>query len=240
MLNQLEINLKTIKINGDKYLYIKGSGKRIKFPRLNPDMSSLLGLISGDGYLYDKEKAKDNSQWRIGFTEDDIIVIKKFEYLVDKVFGIKPTTYLRKGTYFESYFNSRIVHEVLNKIFKFPSGKKINRLRIPKQVLSSRKYYIPFLRHLYSTDGRFIKYKNYPRIGVESATQAFLLDVERLLRKENFNPRAYTWNRKKGNKLYGLYLNGESQVKLFYRKIGFIGKKQKVLKRHLSAKNNDI
>lgn len=51
--------------------------------------------------------------------------------------------------------------------------------------------------------------------------------------KLEFKPRFYTWNRNKGNKLYGLYLNGFEQVTLFHKKVGFIEEKANKLEHFL-------
>jgi len=78
-------------------------------------------------------------------------------------------------------------------------------------------------------------YKNYPRIELNSATLELIKDVEKALKKLGFAPTVYTWKRKEDNKLHGLYLNGEKQIKLFYKKINFIGEKYNKLEKYIKS-----
>lgn len=125
---------------------------------------------------------------------------------------------------------------MLTNVYGFPDGYKIERLRIPNQIFDSTELMASFLTGIFSTDGKFVVYKGYPRIGVDSATLIFIEDIKNTLIKLRFKPTFYTWNRKKGNKLYGLYLSGFEQVTMFHEKIGFIGEKANKLE-HFLANN---
>ncbi len=228
-----ELNLKLYHLRG--LSYVKGSGHRVKIPKLDKDLALFLGILWGDGWISKREVAEKKWNWRIGIVEDDIPLIKHFIILTEKVFSIKSKIHDRK-TYLEAYFNSRIVYEFLNKIYGFPDGKKIGRLYIPKVIADSNELVSSFLAGVFSTDGKFVVYRDYPRIGVDSATLIFIEDIKNTLIKLKFKPTFYTWNRKKGNKLYGLYLSGFEQVTVFHEKIGFIGEKANKLE-HFLANN---
>ena len=217
----------------DDGFYIKGSGHRIPEFKISEEFALLLGLLYGDGWMTSRQKALKNSDWKIGLVEDDKGVIDSFSALVRKIFSIQPTSRFRK-TYYEVYFNSRFVYEVLNRQFGFPDGYKIGRLKIPKIIRKSDNLLISFLCGVFSTDGKFTLHKGYPRIGVDSATEKFIRQIKVALSRLGFHPRTYVWKRKGGNNLYGLYLNGKSQVKLFYKKIDFVGDKRKLLKSYAS------
>ena len=213
--------------------YVKGSIHRLKIPNLDKNLALFLGIVWGDGWLYQRQKAIKNYSWRIGIVEDDKPLIQHFVNLTDKVFQIKPKLNDRV-TKTEAYFNSKIVYELLTNVYGFPDGYKIGRLHIPKQILSSTELMSSFLSGIFSTDGKFVVYNNYPRIGVDSATLIFIEDIKNGLLKLKFNPTFYTWNRKKGNKLYGLYLSGFKQVTMFHKKVGFIGEKANKLEQFLA------
>ena len=216
--------------------YVKGSGSRVKIPLLDKNLALLLGILWGDGWLASRKVALKNYSWRVGIVEDDKPLIYKFIELTNEVFGITPKIHDRL-TKLEAYFSNRIVYETLNRVYHFPDGDKINRLKIPAQVLESDELTKQFLSGLFSTDGKFIiMRKNYPRIGLDSASLEFIKEAEMALIRLNFNPRFSVWNRKKGNKLYGLCLNGFKQVTFFHKEIGFIGEKANKLE-HFLANN---
>jgi intein/homing endonuclease len=222
-------------VEGKKFLYVKGSKHNIPLEniKLTKDLSLFLGLLWGDGCIKNINKVMKKYDWRIFFVEDDDIVVEQFCDLTRKVFEINPHKFDRI-TKTEVSFSSKIVYKIISSIFNFPDGEKIGRLRIPNLILESNtETILSFLRGVFSTDGKFTLYKNYPRVGLESATYDFIYDIKNVLEKLNFNPRIYKWNRKKGNKLFGLYLNGKEQTKLFYMKINFIGEKADRLKSYL-------
>jgi len=223
-----------IKSTFNRYIYLKGSSHRIPKLILNNDFALFLGLLWGDGWVNTREKALVKGNWRIGLVEDDKSIIDVFSNLTQLIFNIKPHLYFR-GTYYEVYFNSRIVYEILSQIFKFPDGDKINRLKIPRQIKNSNILLISFLQGLFSTDGKFVIDRGYPRIGVDSATKSFVEEIASILKQLGFNPRKYVWSRKNGSKLYGLYLNGKNQVKLFAQKINFVGHKSKLLEKYIKS-----
>jgi len=56
--------------------------------------------------------------------KDDKFIISTFDSLVRKIFSIKPNVHPRIGKY-EIYFNSRVVYEILTRIFGFLTAKKL-------------------------------------------------------------------------------------------------------------------
>lgn len=215
------------------YLYIKNSKHRIpKCIKLNEDLSLFLGLLYGDGCITNLMSSKKNHDWRIFFVGNDKLIIKTYSDLIKKIFEIKPYIHNRI-TKQEVYFNSKIIYNILTNEFNFPDGEKIGRLSIPKRVLNS-KYITYFLSGVFSTDGTFTLYRNYPRISMASATYKFVMGIKDILIKLKFKPYLNVWDRKKGNKLYFLRLNGKEQTKLFYKKINFIGHKSNKLKKYIN------
>lgn len=231
----MKINIEQIKLfrNDEKYVYVKGSGNRIKIPKLDENFSLIVGLLWGDGWLTSRESAKRKSQWRIGFVEDDTELVNEYIDLFEKVFNIRPHIHNR-NTKLEAYLNSRIIYEILNQEYGFPSGDKIGRLRVPRVIYENDALIPFFLRGIFSTDGKFVITRNYPRIGLDSATKKFMEDTEKMLLRIGFAPTKTAWNRKIGNTLYGLRLNGKKQTRMFYEKINFAGEKAKKLKDYVN------
>jgi len=164
--------------------------------------------------------------------EDDKFIVLSFDSLVRKVFSVKPNIHSRHGKY-EIYFNSRVVYEILTRIVGFPDSGKIGKLRIPEVIKGSELSIAAFLRGIFSTDGKFVVHEGYPRIGLDSATREFLDDIELVLRQVGFRPRRSVWQRRRGNPLFSVYLNGIGQTRLFQDKIGFIGRKRQILEQFL-------
>jgi intein/homing endonuclease len=125
------------------------------------------------------------------------------------------------------------LQKTIPSVFEFSDGNK--KLNIPIQTKRSLTLLIPFLQGIFSTDGKFVIDRGYPRIGLDSATRSLIEEIDYILKKLGLNPRKYVWNRKNGNKLYGLYLKGKKQVKLFAQKINFIGKKNKLLNEYIKS-----
>jgi len=233
-LNELRTSIKfSVKaLGGRKYLCLKGSKHKVAFPFLNKDLAFFLGLLWGDGWVTGRRNSLRYGHWRIGLVEDDELIISTFDSLVRKVFSVKPNVHHRVGKH-EIYFNSRVVYEILTRIFGFPDGEKIGRLRMPKVVRGSEILIVAFLQGIFSTDGKFVVHEGYPRIGLDSATKEFLDDIELALKQLGFKPRRSVWRRRQGNPLFSVYLNGIRQTRLFQNKIGFIGGKREILERYL-------
>ena len=184
----------------DYGFYIKGSGYRIPKINIDRNLALFLGLMWGDGCIVSRKCAIKTGDWRICFVEDDKDLIDTFCNITRLIFNIRPHVHFRK-TYYEVIFSNRIVYEILYQFFKFPDGHKINRLKIPFQIKTSKNLISSFLQGLFSTDGKFVIDRGYPRVGFDSATKLFLDDVVSILIDSGFNPRKTLWNRKNGNVL---------------------------------------
>lgn len=211
------------------FYHIKGSHHRVKIPRLDKKFALFLGLLWGDGCITNMQYAKKMGDWRVVIVEDDQVLKQEIINLISQIFGIKARIHYRK-THYEIYFCSRIVYEILSKKFGFPDGLKRDRLNIPLQILADRNLIKSFLCGLFSTDGAITFSQNYPRISVSSASYEFINEVHASLKELGFNAHLNRYDRKIGNPLYSVRLNGLSQSLLFYKYINFIGEKQYRLK----------
>lgn len=219
------------------YIIIKGSHHKVKIPSLDDKNFALfLGLFYGDGWLVKKESAIKRGRWRIGFVEGDIIVVKFYKKLVKQLFNIKAYEYKRKhANATEINFDSRIIHNFLCNIIGYNGGYKYDFMQFPK-FLKSHKLITEFLKGFYSTDGKITFYKDYIRICLDSVSERI---INQIIKKEinlNLTPHKSIERRKNRRDLHSIHLNGINEAKKFSNKIGFIGKKQKILKRILHNK----
>lgn len=120
-----------------EYVASKSSPKKVKIPKLNPEIGYLIGYISGDGHL--KEPTKHDSQWEI--TIESWTDESRLDYLNDiliRNFGIrgsKTKNNTRRG--WRLIISSKIFHKILTEIFKIPTGVKYNLIRVPEIIKNS-------------------------------------------------------------------------------------------------------
>lgn len=165
------------KIKQNKYIK-----KNIIEPKMNAYLAEILGILNGDGHI-------SNFKHEVCIVGDlkekkYYIYLKK---LFQRAFGISFTIY--KG---ESYFKLRTysteLSDFLTKEYGLPKGNKLGKLKIPKQVLTSRNLLKSYLRGLYDTDGSFyIRRRNDPVVQITSADPSFLKEVKEALISLDFN-----------------------------------------------------
>lgn len=219
-------------IRKNNFYYVKGSGHRFMVPILNKDLALFIGLIYGDGWLTSRKNAKKKSTWTVGLVGGDIILVRKFVYLAKKLFNLKFSIYNKKNSNaFEARINNRILYEFIHQNFELKGGKKAQIIKIP-YIIKENKLVDPFLCGLFSTDGGFSIYKNYWKIRYCSSSKKMIKEVYNYLKNKGFNPKV-SINIKRENPLYGVTLYGKDQINLYYRYIGFISKKQEILKNYI-------
>jgi DNA-binding transcriptional regulator WhiA len=221
-------------IKDNDRIYITNSHHKIKIPVLDENTALFLSIMWGDGCITNNNLAKANYDWSIRIVEDDKLFLQSLLKLIKNIFYIEAHVFHYKVKY-EVKFNSKIIYHILNKQFKFPDGEKKDRLHIPLQILKDPSLSKNFLKGLFSTDGCLTLSNNYPRITLSSASFEFIKEVDKLLKKLKFRPNLNVYNRKVGNKLFNIRLNGYEQVRLFYKEINFIGDKLPKLEKTLTA-----
>lgn len=230
-INLSKLGIKTFKRG--KFIYLKGSHHRVreKIP-LDGKLALFLGLLFGDGWVVDRENANKHYDWTLGIVEDDKFLIKHLTVLIKDIFNIDPVIFYRKRItkYYEIRINNKIIYEFITKNFDFSTSFKKDKLHIPKQILEDNYLSRMFLQGLFSTDGALVFSADYPRISLSSASHDFIVEVNTLLKKLGFDPHINKYNRKNGNLLYNVRLNGMLQANLFYDKINFVGEKTSRLK----------
>jgi len=136
----LSERMKVIDKNND-YLMLKakfGPSKTYKVPlKLNEDLACLVGIIIGDRHL---KRLKFQTTVEISNKN----LLENIRNLGLNLFGIKTKIKKvkkrggRKQTYYLTFY-SKLVHELMNKIFEIPKGKKSKIVKIPKLINLSKK-----------------------------------------------------------------------------------------------------
>jgi DNA-binding transcriptional regulator WhiA len=162
-------------------------------------LSFLCGIILGDGHLSNEPKHR---RIEIEMTSERIIrmILEK----IRKVFLINVKirevnrnrdTFHRKG--WRIVFESKEIWYFLKEVFEIPCGKKSGIIRVPKIIFESDSECVKsFVEGVFLADGSQRK----KSIKFSSASQDFIGDLERLLRKAGVCGRKRKFNNKKYNR----------------------------------------
>lgn len=155
---------------------------KIKIPELNESLAEIIGALNGDGHI-----SKYKYEVNIVSHSDEKSYQEHLKNLFVKTFGVTPSIYLQGNT-IKIRVYSIDLHRFLTEKYDLPIGKKKGRLKIPKQIFSSRRLLISYIRGLFDTDGSFyIRRRKDPVIEISSADSSFLKEVKNALVSLNFN-----------------------------------------------------
>ena len=190
-------------------LWIGGKGKfenRI-VPFINKDLAYFLGVIVGDGHLYEN---------RVVISSDEKFIREVMSPFCKKLFKIKIIT--RKiNSWYITEINSRALVWFLRDIFRIPIGRKGHIISIPKIILKNDEFIPFFLEGLYDADGTISK---SGRISLCSISIKLINEVENLLR--NYCIKSYFKIDDRGkNPVYHLRCYSKESRYLFNKIIGF-------------------
>jgi hypothetical protein len=185
-------------------------------------LAVLYGLVCGDGYLTSYATAARLGKWRIGYAESDPAVVEEYVRLTKEVFGVSPSVSNRK-TWYEAYYCSKIVYRFYSRVLGHRTGKKTGSLAIPDSFRHDSRILFGFLRGLFTAEGS-IKVERNVRIALEMQEPLLIGQMASIMRNATFHPHLYSYARK-GRKVYGLYIYGLDETRLFRRIIGLVGRK---------------
>ena len=159
--------------NKIKFLQVRGSKGKIKVPEFGSDFAYFLGVVLGDGHVKGSFRKEGYRRYLVTIKK------KRTQYsefvlpeLIEKLFGVKPRIYFswRKSEIISINLNSKVISEILTKLFDFAMGKK-NDLVIAKAEEWPEDIKRHFVAGLFDTDG-----------GVSSNSYAFCSSLERISR----------------------------------------------------------
>lgn len=138
-------------IEENKLGHVTPRSDSLKFPKLlSPELSSVLGLLVGDGGFW---LNSSSSRLHSGLTTGDEELRELFCDQVEQVFGARPTPKPDVNKW-RIGIPSELITRWLIETFGFEVGKTASRKKIPAQVLCSPKEVVAaFVRGLFDTDG---------------------------------------------------------------------------------------
>lgn len=164
-------------LNKQKYLK-----KEIPKIKLDGRLAEILGILNGDGHICP--------------INHEICVVgncleKEYADHIKKLFETKfniPFNLFFDNSKFKLRGYSIDLFNILTKKYRLPSGNKMGNLRIPLQVITSRRLLVSYIRGLFDTDGTFyIRRKKDAVIEISSADKVFLKEIHEALCSIGFN-----------------------------------------------------
>lgn len=210
-----------------------GRSKKNKIPQnlqLNEDLSYILGVLAGDGYL---DYSDSRETWQIGLEATDKEFVEKFQKTLLNFFKINPTFNLRKirnKNWNQIYLTKLCSKEACEYIMGVGEFKKGN-WKIPEMIKDSNELIkCAFINGFFDSEGEIDKKTG--RVGATSMNLAGLNNVGEVLSSLNIR---YTIIKKKDlrpntHQKYSLKIHDQKSITLFRRYIGFnIKRKQDIL-----------
>ncbi len=209
------------------------NSNKLKIPEyLDVELAELLGLYIADGCF-------NRGRMLISVNSKDADLIKRIEYLMEKLFGLKVGERRDKKTYIDLVFFSKD----LEKYFELQKWKKHRSWDsfIPAEILQSEKpVAYAFLRGMFEGNGS-IHTDGYPLLYSSSETlvdetQQLLLSLGIVSKKHTMGAEKLRGHFGKRN-MHKLILLTNKSVEIFKNNIGFITeKKKKLLEKYFRTK----
>ena len=236
---------KAYKINKDKFDEGRKKGSRaskdsvkynfdVNLP-LSKGLCEFIGAIIGDGFT---NKYKNFYQTQItGDKKLDLEYYQKvLKPICEDLFKITPKI-TEKDNVIRLNIYSKRLFEMLTKRFKIPAGKKCYSVVIPEEILKSEEKFInSTLRGMFDTDGgigldkRKAYKKPYIRVNYTSASHDLIEQIHNILESYSIN---HSVHKKNDAPAQQIQINGEKNVRLFLRKIGFSNERHLNKVKHL-------
>ncbi|MBL7160283.1 MAG: hypothetical protein ISS93_00330 [Candidatus Aenigmarchaeota archaeon] len=208
---------------------------KLKLPKkMTPEFAEFLGILIGDGSVYDFTDPKNKRRRLIEIVGHSINDRAHFE---SKIIPLFKVLFNMNVTLFQRNDQNVIFVRCQSKgLFNFLKdvGMNIgpkNDIKIPEIILKNKKFIVPFVRGLYDTDGslalkkRHKKYKYYPTITMKLKSETIIQQVAFELNCLGFSFCRYvdivddgTGKKHVG---YKIDLNGKRNLEKWMKLIGF-------------------
>ncbi len=208
-------NLANVKPVVEDYIEIKNKTEKIKKPKLNRELSELIGILAGDGHL-------SNFNYEISVSGhlylDKDYLIKYVSCLFQHLFDVNVKIKKNKNSNgMRCVVNSKLLMKYLTESFEIPVGKKKGNLHIPIQIRNKKLFLKRYLRGLFDTDGSlYLRRKNSLVISIISRDPVFLEEIRLSFIELGYSPSISGKN---------LYIYDQKEIKKFFNDIGSKNKK---------------
>lgn len=188
---------------------------------LNNELAYFIGLLIGDGFT-NKYGSHYLTQF-VGHKQEKKYYENIICEFVKRRFNLIPRIKEpNEGNFIRVNIYSKDLFVLLTKKFNVPHGRKSRTVKIPKRILESDKeILLPFLAGIYDAEGCVFfdkrkKYsKPYPRIDLHMVNQRILVQIKRILDKENISCSFANFS----NDNSRILIYGEKNIKDFLSKI---------------------
>lgn len=212
--------------------------------RLSTKLAEFVGIMIGDGYLY-----QNFNKYRIGIVGNPKTDYDYFVHiggLIKHLFNID-TKIVKRGRGLRIIFGSKAVFYFLTKVIGLDHGQgKGQRVTIPHHFLEHKEYQAPLLRGIFDTDGSiFVSDKkgapDYPCIELTTTSTVLAHQVKEILVDMNFRVAKIRRREGKAHMLPSekVSLYGRKNAELWFENVGFSNPlKQERLKRIVKIKKD--
>ena len=185
----------------------------------------LIGIILGDGYIYNYPAKGVYGLEIAGNAEEDQEYFLKISSFIENLIGKKPRITIKNhklGKSLKLVVYSKKFAEHLVSDIGITCKNKTFEGAIPKKFLDW-EYSKHILRGLFETDGSlyFSKIKGlscYPRVEIKTSSIILAGQIKNILEQKNFKPHTRTNNH---DKTIGVYISGKSMLEKWVAEIGF-------------------
>ncbi|MFH1663829.1 MAG: LAGLIDADG family homing endonuclease [archaeon] len=217
-------------IKGGKNSYSQPKKSRLLITEPNETLAELIGIMLGDGNMYEM-KEKSIYQTRVfGHKVDDWDYITKWvSNIFEKLFDITPQiNYLKDVQVVILFKQSKHLNFTLKHFGLKPGNKVTNNASIPQWVFDNKKYLEACIRGLIDTDGSICpktKRHKTPSIWFCNASPNIRRDFNKALKILGYS--VSKWVVKKNRNSQDCSIGNANAVWRYYKEIGFSNPKHK-------------
>ena len=199
---------------------------------LNEDLAEVVGTFIGDGCISnfrDRQVTRRLVMFTGSYENDTPYYVEKIKPIIKKWLHYERKLYHRKD---DNTIRYVIYSKGVIDFFKelgLPTGKKEDKIEIPKQILEHEKLALACVRGIFNTDGsvysRYSKkydgharvYRNYAVIQFKMINHKVINQIKKILENQAIKVNRIT----KVNNCSVIRITDQSSIKIFVEKIGF-------------------
>lgn len=193
--------------------------------KMSPELAELIGILMGDGYLYN-----GINKYTIGIVGHPKTDFEYYKYIVNLIKDLfnKKVQIKKIGRGIRIIFDSKEIFRFITKYIPYYKGGKSDKIIIPKELLQRWNLTKHTIRGIVDTDGLiFTSNKpgspNYPSIEITTSSNKLAIQLKNILQDNGFKV-AKIWSYKSKNSkktTYKVPLNGVNNIILWMSQIGF-------------------
>lgn len=142
--------------------------------KLDKNLAEIIGIINGDGHI-----SKNKKEICVVGSILEADYYNYMKNLFEKKFGLNFTLKKKDTTHRLRVYSKNLI-KFLIKEYNLPSGNKMNKLKIPNQILKNKILLKSYIKGLYDTDGCFhVRRGKDPMLVITSADSRYLVQIKK-------------------------------------------------------------